>query len=109
MLFNSLEFWLFFALVFGVYVTLNHAWQNRFLLLASLIFYSFSDDKHAWTDPLHYRFVALMVATAAFDYYIGNKLMALSDVRLRKSWLVFSIAMNLSVLGFFKYCNFFID
>lgn len=109
MLFNSLEFWLFFALVFGVYVTLSHVWQNRFLLLASLIFYSFSDHEHAWTDPLHYRFVGLMVATAAFDYYIGNKLAALSDAKLRKMWLVFSVVMNLLVLGYFKYCNFLVD
>ncbi|MCW8131425.1 MAG: MBOAT family protein [Planctomycetota bacterium] len=120
MLFSSLEFWVFFAAVFGLYVALNHRGQNAMLLAASYLFYSWwgqqgfdasgvlVEDLHGWADPLRYRFAALMFATAAFDWYAGLKIHAATETRARRFWLVLSLGSNLAVLGFFKYCNFFL-
>lgn len=109
MLFNSVAFLGFFAVVFPLYCALNQRWQNRLLLLASLVFYAWWDHQYAWTDPRHYRFVLLMIGTAGLDYFVGNRIAATTDQVLRKRWLVFSLVMNLGVLAFFKYCNFFIE
>ncbi len=99
MLFNSWTFFAFFIVVLGVYSSLSHSWQNRFLLAASLTFYGFWD----------WRFVFLMVLTSGIDYVAGLKIAATSNQDKRKRWLILSIGCNLAILGFFKYFNFFID
>lgn len=109
MLFNSVAFLAFFAVVFPLYCAFSFRWQNRLLLLASLVFYAWWDQAYQWGDIRHYRFVALMIGTAGLDYFVGNRIDASSDATVRKRWLVFSLVMNLGVLAFFKYCNFFIE
>ncbi|MCY3017755.1 MAG: MBOAT family protein [Planctomycetota bacterium] len=109
MLFNSFTFWLFFAAVFAVYCSLSHRWQNRFLLAASYFFYAWWDQAYPWSDIRHYRFVGLMFATSALDYFIGGRIAALQDRSARRRWLILSLVSNLGVLGFFKYFNFFVD
>ena len=63
MLFQTLTFFLFFAIVFGLYALLQRhlGWQNRMLLVASYTFY-------AWWDV---RFLILIVGGTAFAYIVG--------------------------------------
>ena len=97
MLFNSFQFLVFFLIVYGLYLILPHKWQNRLLLIASYIFYG------AWD----WRFLSLICLSTALDYIFGLKIYQAENPRARKFWITLSIVCNLSVLGFFKYFNFF--
>ena len=100
MLFNSLTFVVFFAVVVSSYWLLK-SWQARknLLLVASYIFYG------AWNPP----FALLLFATTALDYYLGGRIAAAVDPVARKCWMWASVASNLSILGFFKYGNFLLE
>lgn len=95
MIFNSFAFLVFFCLVFIAYVFLSHKWQNKLLLLASYVFYA------AWD----YRFCLLLLATTIVDYTAGRLIFRFE--KRSKYFLVVSICVNLTILGFFKYFNFF--
>ena len=97
MLFNSLEFWAFFALVLAGLYVLPRRVRNLFLLLASYVFYG------AWDA----RFLTLLWISTAVDYVVGLRLHATEDPGARKRWLFVSLATNLGILGFFKYVGFF--
>ena len=99
MLFNSLQFAVFFIIVYGLYVILNHKWQNRLLLVASYVFYG------AWD----WRFLSLIFISTAVDYYCGLEIDKTRSIKRRKFFLFLSIFVNLSILGFFKYFGFFAD
>lgn len=99
MLFNSLLFVCFFGVVYSLYLCLNHRWQNRFLLLASYVFYS------AWD----YRFLSLIIISTCVDYLVARAIYQSSNQRYRRLLLTLSIATNLGFLGFFKYFNFFAE
>ncbi len=99
MLFNSWEFLAFCLVVFPLYYALPHRGQNYLLLIASYVFYG-------WWD---YRFLALIFATTCVDYWVANAIVDQPDARRKKQLLVVSVVVNLTVLGFFKYFNFFID
>src|SRR3954452_3852435 len=100
MLFNSLTFVVFFLVVLAAYWTMR-SWEARknLLLVASYIFYG------AWNPP----FAALLFATTALDFYLGRKMGNVQTPRERRIWLVISVAVNLSMLGFFKYGNFLLE
>ncbi len=97
MLFNSLQFGIFFVIVYGLYLVLGHKWQNRLLLAASCVFYG------SWD----YRFLFLMFTSIITDFICSQKICASDDAVRRKRFLLISIFINLSILGFFKYFNFF--
>lgn len=100
MLFPSAAFAFFLPIAFALYWLIGSRrvrGQNVLLILAGLVFYG-------WWD---YRFVALLLATTAFDYYVGLRLGELEDERKRRFLFIASIAINLTTLGFFKYFNFF--
>jgi len=97
MLFNSLQFAIFFVIVYSLYRTLGHKWQNRMLLVASYVFYG------AWD----WRFLFLIVVSTMLDYACGLRIHALNDQNRKRLFLVVSVAGNLTILGFFKYYNFF--
>jgi len=97
MLFNSLQFAVFFIIVYILYLSLNHRWQNRMLLVASYIFYG------AWD----WRFLSLIWISTILDYICGIKIHDTGDIRRKKLFLFLSIFGNLSILGFFKYFDFF--
>src|SRR5579862_707264 len=96
MLFNSLEFLVFFAIVFALYCALNRRWQNHMLLIASYVFYG-------WAEP---RFVVFMAFTTIADYFIGIRIDDAATPRAKKRWLIASLIMNLGLLGTFKYIGF---
>lgn len=99
LLFNSLTFVVFFTVVVTVYWLLR-GWETRknFLLVASYIFYG------AWNPP----FAALLFATTAMDYWLGARIAA-AQAHWRRFWLVLSVTVNLSMLGYFKYGNFLLE
>ena len=102
MLFNSIEFFIFLPLVFLIYwflVNRNLKLQNIFLLIASYVFYG-------WWD---WRFLSLIIISSLVDYLVGLKLSQTEKPVLRKYLLFLSLGVNLGILGFFKYYNFFID
>jgi len=75
------------------------------LFFASLFFYG-------WWMP---EFTLLLLVSIAFNFSLGRRISALamnvdSKAALRsKGWLIFGIALNLGLLGYYKYANFFID
>src|SRR4051812_35229075 len=100
MLFNSLTFVVYFAIVLAIYWTLR-SWNARknVLLVASYLFYG------AWNPP----FALLLFATSALDFFLGARIAQAADASARRRWLVLSVAVNLSMLGFFKYGNFLLE
>jgi len=98
MLFNSLDFAVFFLVVFAVYAALPHRGQNRWLLIASYFFYGCWD----------WRFLSLIALSTTVDYAAAHGIHRSSDPRRRRHLLTFSMAVNLGILGFFKYFDFFI-
>lgn len=101
MLFNSLDFAIFFPIVFIIYWQLNHRHkiQNLFVVIVSYIFYG-------WWD---WRFLLLILLSTIIDFSIGNQLSKHSRIKTRKYLLGISILTNLGILAYFKYANFFID
>lgn len=102
MLFNSIEFLLFLPIVFSLYwfvFNKNLKSQNLLILVSSYVFYG-------WWD---FRFLSLIFLSTLVDYIIGLNIPKQDSKRKQKLLLWFSVLFNLSVLGFFKYYNFFID
>ncbi|MEO1935893.1 MAG: MBOAT family O-acyltransferase [Myxococcales bacterium] len=99
MLFNSIEFWLFFAVVFAAVHLLAHRGQNLLLLGASYVFYA------AWD----WRFLSLILASTVVDYYAALAAEpGVGSDRMRRWAVVVSATVNLGILGVFKYFDFFI-
>ncbi len=102
MLFNSFAFLVFLPLAYLAYWGLQKQGtkaQNVFVLLASYLFYG-------WWD---WRFLGLLFVSSLCDYLIGIA-MHRTEVKVRRKALLWlSLAVNLGLLGFFKYFNFFID
>ncbi len=100
MLFNSLTFVVFFVVVVSAYWSMRF-WLARknLLVVASYIFYD------AWNPP----FALLLFGTTAMDFYLGRIMGKAERPEARKIWLVISVAVNLSMLGFFKYGNFLLE
>lgn len=101
MLFNSLSFIVFLAIVLVLYYAKLFNWTNkkRMLLLASYLFYAM------WNPPL----VILLWISTIVDYTAGKKLAVLENQRQRKMWLLLSMFVNLGFLAFFKYGDFLLE
>ena len=99
MLFNSVEFLIFLPLVLAIYYSLNKNSQNVWLLVASWFFYG-------WWD---YRFLFLLATSTVVDYFCGRGIHLAESKKTRRTLLMCSLISNLSILGFFKYFNFFVD
>ena len=102
MVFNSIHFVAFFAVVYAVYRLLGHRAQNVWLLAASYYFYA------AWD----WRFTGLLAASTLVSYRAGLALgrpavRASRPRALRVLWA--ALGFLLAVLGFFKYAGFFVD
>lgn len=98
MLFNSLQFLIFFPLVLVLYHLLGHRAQNRMLLVASYTFYGMWD----------WRFLFLMTASLIVDFCCGLGISRSTNVRSRRLLLTLSVVVNGGALLFFKYFNFFV-
>src|SRR5919106_60248 len=99
MVFNSLHFVWFFLVVYAAYRVLPHRAQNWLLLAASYYFYA------AWD----WRFLGLLVGSTVVDYTCALLLGRATSPSRRRGLLAVSIGFNLTLLGFFKYFNFFAE
>lgn len=106
MVFNSAVFVFFFVIVYCVYWSLSYLsdarrLQNRFLLLASYVFYG-------WWD---WVFLGLIVISTIVDYFAARGMMSAGSApgsTRRRILLLVSICVNLGMLATFKYFDFFI-
>lgn len=97
MIFTTWVFVFFFLAVWLGYLRLSKSGQNWLLLAASYVFYSFWD----------YRFLALIIISTLANFYAAGA-MARTDSRTKRvRWLTLCLIANLSLLGFFKYFDFF--
>ena len=96
MLFNSFQYWIFFFIVSALFYSMPFRYGKILLLLASYVFYM-------WWDP---RFIVLILTSTVVDYYLGIFLETAS-ARHKKLLLLVSLVVNLGILGFFKYYDFF--
>jgi alginate O-acetyltransferase complex protein AlgI len=100
MVFNSLTFVAFFAVVLLVH-NLPIPWSVKKLnlLVASYLFYA------AWSPP----FVLLLWASTVIDWLVARQIHRQERDGRRKAWLIVSLVVNLGFLGFFKYGNFMLQ
>ncbi len=98
MSFISLEFAILLVSVVLLVILIRNAFARKVILLvASCAFYA------AWD----WRFLGLLIFVTVMDYYISVWLVRSQNPRTRKAMLVASVTVNLLILGFFKYFNFF--
>jgi D-alanyl-lipoteichoic acid acyltransferase DltB (MBOAT superfamily) len=98
-IFNSFTYIVFLTIAVSAYWVLPRTPRLLMLFAASVLFYGF------W----RFDFVALLLASIFVDYFAALLIDASKDPRRRKLVLGISIAMNLGLLGFFKYFYFFAD
>ncbi len=102
MLFNSTAFLVFLLIVFIIYwksAAVSNILSKWVLLVASYVFYG-------WWD---WRFLILIFISSASDFIIGSYLFRCEKQQNRKLLLLLSLFINLGILFFFKYFNFFIE
>ena len=99
MVFSSATFlFIFLPAVLILYYLMPARGRNVLLLIASLLFYS-------WSEP---SFIALLLVSITADYFIARA-MDKAEGKKRKGWLALSLVLNIGILAYFKYANFFID
>lgn len=99
MLFNSIDFLVFFPLVVLLYFVIPFKARNLFLLIASYFFYM------CWTPKY-----AILIAISTLITYITGMLISKSKTtKGAKAWVAVSFASNLSILVFYKYFDFILN
>jgi alginate O-acetyltransferase complex protein AlgI len=103
MLFSSTVFiFLFLPIVLGLHFLIARNYRNLFILIASLFFY-------AWGEHM---LVLLMMGSICVNYILGNIVSEFQEKERpmqAKAALILGVAINLSVLGYYKYIHFLID
>lgn len=98
MIFNSVAFFVFLVIAFSSYWLSPHKVRPFLLVVLSYVFYGW------W----NWRFLSLIIISTLADYTIA-RMMANSESKTKKRLLGTSLTINLGILAFFKYFNFFID
>ncbi len=102
MTFQSLEYLIFFSILFILHWTLfskRKEHQNGLIVVASLVFYG-------WWD---WRFLGLLIITTLSTFLSSRWMDNTNDAKKRKFLLVGTIVINVGILFFFKYFNFFVQ
>jgi len=99
MIFNSVTYLLFLTLVVCLFWLLPKQARLWLIFLASSTFYGF------WRP----EFLAIIFLSAITDYYAAMHIEASEDRTIRRRWLLFSLAVNLGMLCYFKYLFFVVD
>jgi alginate O-acetyltransferase complex protein AlgI len=120
-LFVEARFFIFFLVVFGIYWTLRgNTARKVWLLVCSHLFYAcfFIGPLPAFIDHLRlgewsrmpdgWWFPAVLWGSTLMDFIVGLGIAAAGSGARRKAWLLASLGINLGVLSYFKYFNFFI-
>jgi len=97
MLFNSLEFIIFFPIVVGLYFIISPKYRWILLLAASYYFYM------CW----NYKYIVLILFSTVVDYFAAIAMSKAKHKRTKRVFLIASLISNLGLLFFFKYFNFF--
>ena len=100
MVFNSLTFMVFFAIVLALH-SMPFKWTTKKfnLLVASYLFYA------AWNPP----FIILLWVSTIVDWYAAQKLVRAEKPFARKVWMLLSVVVNLGMLAYFKYGSFLLE
>ncbi len=97
MLFNTIDFIIFFIVVLTTITAIkNRKFQHVFLLLASYFFFYYTSN----------YLIVLLIFTTIWDYYFGAMIYKAKEQKIKKIILIVSLAGNLGLLGFFKYADF---
>ncbi len=100
MVFSSIVFLLYFLPIFLIaYFLVGKKYKNLVILLFSVFFYS-------WGAP---KFIFVILLTTFLDFHLVKWMCKTTNVSIRKWILFFSVSMNLGLLFYFKYSNFFIE
>ncbi len=97
MLFNTIDFIIFFIIVLSsISIIKQRKFQHLFLLAASYFFFYYTSN----------YLIILLVFSTLLDFYLGNAIYRSNDLFRRKLLLILSLSGNLGLLGFFKYADF---
>lgn len=100
MVFSSTIFLFYFLPVFLlVYFLVDRKYKNGIALLASLLFYGFGSP----------RFLLILLLSILIDFFIVRQINKNENEKRRKTFLLLSIILNIGLLAYFKYANFFVD
>jgi len=100
MVFSSSIFLFWFLPIFlGVYFLVDRRYKNAVALLASLVFYGFGSPK----------FLFVLLLSIFIDFFLVRQIDKSENAKRRKLFLVFSVILNIGLLAYFKYANFFVD
>jgi alginate O-acetyltransferase complex protein AlgI len=99
MLFNSPLFIFLFAPAFYLlYFLVPAKYRNSIILIASILFYT-------WGEP---RFIPVIIISALLDWVITGRMCRAQRQSIRRAWLILSVLLNVGLLFYFKYFNFFV-
>ena len=97
MLFNTIDFVIFFIVALTVLAAIkNRKYQHIFLLLASYFFFYYTSN----------YLIILLIFTTVWDYYFAHMIYKAKDQKIRRIIFLVSLAGNIGLLGFFKYADF---
>ncbi len=100
MVFSSITFLLYFLPFFLLgYNLIRKEYKNIYILVASIFFYS-------WGAP---KFIFILLFTTTVDFYLVKIIDNAKTLKTRRLFLVLSLLMNIGLLAYFKYSNFFIE
>ncbi len=100
MIFSSSIFLVYFLPLFlAIYFLAAKQYKNAVLLIGSIVFY-------AWGAP---KFIFAILGTTTLDFYLVKIMHNSSTDKKRKLFLLLSLTLNVGMLFYFKYCNFFIE
>lgn len=100
MVFSSITFLVYFLPLFLLlYHLVPHKYKNAVVLIASIYFYS-------WGGP---KFIFVILGTTFLDYFLVNAMYEQKTKAAKTKFLILSLILNVGLLAYFKYCNFFID
>lgn len=100
MVFNSIIFFVFFAMVlFIYYLPLPWKAKKTHLWISSYLFYA------AWNPP----FVLLLWISTVVDWFVGKAIADTKKLMKKRALLIFSLSVNLGLLAYFKYGEFLLD
>ena len=100
MVFSSITFLVYFLPVFLLlYHLVPNKFKNAVILVGSVYFYS-------WGGP---KFIFIILGTTFLDFFLVNAMNNRKSPASKKKFLVLSLCLNVGLLFYFKYCNFFIE
>ncbi len=100
MVFSGITYLVYFLPVFILlYHLVPHKFKNAVILIASIYFYS-------WGGP---KFIFVILGTTFLDFLLVNTMQNQKTQKSKRKFLIVSLCLNLGLLFYFKYCNFFIE